>query len=278
MLDGERPVGLINRRVFMERFGQPFAREIFGAKPCTEFMHANPVVCEADTPVSALLDVLRGEDQRYLSDGFVITRNGRYAGLGTGEALVRRVSELRIEAARYANPLTFLPGNIPITVHLERLVAGALPFAVCYADLNHFKPFNDQYGYFRGDAMIKLLAEVLKRHVDPRFDFLGHVGGDDFVLLFQSHDWRERCHAIIAEFDRAARGLFDADDLARGGIEAEDRLGNPCFFPITTLVIGAVVVTPGMAHGPEAIATASALAKRKAKSRQQAFFEMRLEA
>lgn len=277
VLDGERPVGLINRRVFMERFGQPFAREIFGAKPCTEFMHTNPVVCEADTPVSALLDVLRGEDQRYLSDGFVITRNGRYAGLGTGEALVRRLSELRIEAARYANPLTFLPGNIPITVHLERLVAGALPFAACYADLNHFKPFNDQYGYFRGDAMIKLLAEVLKRHVDPRFDFLGHVGGDDFVLLFQSQDWRERCLAIIAEFDRAAWGLFDAEDLARGGIEAEDRLGNPCFFPITTLVIGAVVVPPGVAHGPEAIATASALAKRKAKSRQQAFFEMRLE-
>ena len=118
--EGGVPLGLINRRVFMERIAQPFAREIFGAKSCVEFMHPNPVCCDASTPVAALLDVLRGEDQRYLSDGFVVTVGGRYAGLGTGESLVRRVSELRIEAARYANPLTFLPGNIPITLRLER--------------------------------------------------------------------------------------------------------------------------------------------------------------
>ena len=271
------PLGLINRRVFMERIGQPFAREIFGKKPCTEFMHADPVVCEAETPVSALLDVLRGEDQRYLSDGFVITRNGKYSGIGTGESLVRRVSEIRIEAARYANPLTFLPGNIPITMHLERLINSPVSFVVCYADLNHFKPFNDQYGYFRGDLMIRLLAETMRENVDSRIDFLGHVGGDDFIAVFQSEHWRECCRMIVERFNIQARSLFDAMDLARGGIEAEDRSGHVAFFPITTLSIGAVLVSPGSCATPEAIASAAAQAKRKAKQQSQAFFETPLE-
>ena len=276
VLEGESPVGLINRRIFMERFGQPFAREIFGGKSCLQYMNANPVVCEADTPVSSLLDVLRGEDQRYLSDGFVVTRNGRYVGIGTGESLVRRVSEIRIEAARYANPLTFLPGNMPITVHLERLLSADSSFIACYADLNHFKPFNDQYGYFRGDAMIKLLAQTLQRHVDARIDFLGHVGGDDFIVLFQSEDWRERCRAIVADFNASARGLFDPADLERGGIEAEDRQGRVSFFPITTLVIGAVVVPPQASGTAEQVASAAAQAKRHAKGCDQPYFEMPL--
>lgn len=273
VIEAAVPIGLINRRVFMERIAQPFAREIFGTKPCTEFMHANPVVCEAETPVSALVDVLRGEDQRYLSDGFVITRNGQYIGIGTGESLVRRVSEIRIEAARYANPLTFLPGNIPITMHLERLIDSPANFVVCYADLNHFKPFNDQYGYFRGDLMIKLLADTMRDCVDARIDFLGHVGGDDFVAVFQSEDWRERCRAIVERFNLQARSLFDAKDLARGGIEAEDRSGHVAFFPITTLSMGAVLVSPGSCATPEAVASAAAQAKRKAKQNSQAFFE-----
>lgn len=276
VLDGETPIGLVNRRIFMERFGQPFAREIFGGKSCIEYMHVNPVVCEADTPVSSLLDVLRGEDQRYLSDGFIVTRNGHFAGIGTGESLVRRVSEIRIEAARYANPLTFLPGNIPITQHLERLLSTDAPFVACYADLNHFKPFNDQYGYFRGDAMIKLLAETLRQHVDARFDFLGHVGGDDFIVLFQSQGWRERCRAIVADFNASARGLFDPVDLERGGIEAEDRQGRMSFFPITTLAIGAVVVPPLASGTAEQVASAAAQAKRRAKCFDQPYFEMPL--
>lgn len=268
-----RPLGLINRRVFMERIAQPFAREIFGRKPCTEFMHEAPLCCESGTPVAELLDVLRGEDQRYLTDGFVITRQGRYDGLGTGESLVRRISELRVEAARYANPLTLLPGNIPITLHLEHLIESGVGFVVAYADLNHFKPFNDQYGYFRGDVMIQRLADTLREQVEPRSDFLGHVGGDDFVVVFQSADWRERCRAIVAGFNEAAKGLFDAEDVARGGIEAEDRQGRMSFFPLTTLSIGVVVVAPGTRASAEHVASAAAAAKRRAKHHTQPFIE-----
>ncbi|NII09327.1 GGDEF domain-containing protein [Oleiagrimonas sp. C23AA] len=264
--EAQRPVGLINRRYFTERMAQPFARELFDRKSCSAFMQARPLVCDVEQSLQSMEAILRGEDQRYLSDGFIVTRQGGYEGLGTGESLVRRVTELRIEAARYANPLTFLPGNIPLTQHLARLLAARRPFAVAYFDLDHFKPFNDQYGYFRGDEMIRLLAETLTgQHVGR--DFVGHVGGDDFVMLFQSRDWLERCRAMREAFNARALDLFDEADRQRGGIEAEDRHGRGSFFPLTTVSVGAVCVSDVYPDNPEAVASMAAQAKRIAKRR-----------
>jgi EAL domain-containing protein (putative c-di-GMP-specific phosphodiesterase class I) len=109
-----QPLGLINRPSFSEKYAMRYTRELFGRNPCTTFMSTQPLLLDVDTAIDRLAPVLASEDQRYLHDGFILTRDGRYAGLGTGQSLVRAVSELRLEAARYANPLTALPGNIPI--------------------------------------------------------------------------------------------------------------------------------------------------------------------
>src|SRR6202012_1475976 len=118
-------------------------------------------------------------------------------------------------------------------------------FAACYFDLNHFKPYNDQYGYWRGDEMIKLAAAAITQACDPLRDFAGHVGGDDFVVLFQSADWQARCEGIVRRFNLDARRLFSEQDCERGGIRGEDRQGNPSFFPLTTIAVGAVEVHSG---------------------------------
>lgn len=272
VVEEERPIGIINRRIFSERMAQPYTRELFGRKSCTAFMHEAPLLCDVRQSLESMADILRGQDQRYLSDGFVITREGLYLGLGTGESLVRRVTELRIEAARYANPLTFLPGNIPVTEHVARLLRAELPFTVAYVDLNHFKPFNDQYGYFRGDEMIRLLAGILTAQVNPRCDFVGHIGGDDFLLVFQSEDWEERCKHMVALFNQRAQNLFAPEDIARQGIVGEDRHGNTQFFPLTTVAIGAVRVLPPFPGHPETLATLAARAKRHAKRAQVGFY------
>ena len=272
VVENERPIGIINRRVFSERMAQPYTRELYGRKSCTAFMHEAPLLCDVRQSLESMADILRGQDQRYLSDGFVITREGLYLGLGTGESLVRRVTELRIEAARYANPLTFLPGNIPVTEHVARLLRAELPFAVAYVDLNHFKPFNDQYGYFRGDEMIRLLAGILTAQVNPRSDFVGHIGGDDFLLVLQSDDWEERCRRMVALFNARAQELFAAEDIERQGIVGEDRHGNTQFFPLTTVAIGAVRVLPPFPGHPETLATLAARAKRHAKRAQIGFY------
>jgi EAL domain-containing protein (putative c-di-GMP-specific phosphodiesterase class I)/GGDEF domain-containing protein len=266
IIDADRPVGLINRHRFVDRYAQPFQREIHGRKSCSVFSEKDPATADRRTPLEALRGLLAGDDQRYLRDGLIITDNGRYFGLATGESIVRAVMELRIEAARYANPLTFLPGNIPISQHLDRLIGARVPFSACYADLNHFKPFNDQYGYWRGDEVIRLAASVLQDQTDPLVDFIGHVGGDDFFLVFQSEDWADRCEVAIERFNTGVRAYFAPDEISASGFWGEDRKGCPCFFPLTTISIGAVVVSPDTFDGHEEIASAAAAAKRIAKA------------
>ena len=178
---------------------------------------------------------------------------------------MNHATESRIEAARHANPLTFLPGNIPITEHIERLLASGGEFVACYGDLNNFKPFNDHYGYWRGDEMIRLMAGLALGHCDAQRDFVGHVGGDDFILLFQSDDWERRCERLVADFNARAVTLYDEACRAAGGIEAEDRHGVVRFFPFTSLSIGAVRIRKGQYRTAELVASAAAAAKHEAK-------------
>jgi diguanylate cyclase (GGDEF)-like protein len=265
VVEQDVPVGLINRVQYMNTAARPYFRELFGRRPCLEQANLAPRLIELTHDVDELLGILTSQDQRYLTDGFIVTSNGRYRGLGTGDQIVRSVTEARIEAARHANPLTFLPGNIPITQHIERLLERRVDFVACYADLNNFKPFNDLFGYWRGDEMIRLLAQVCVTHCEPRSDFVGHVGGDDFMLLLQRHDWLATCERIVADFNQRALLLFDEDSRQRGGIQAEDRHGVLRFFPCTTLAIGAVPVQAGAYRNAEALANQAALAKHAAK-------------
>lgn len=262
----ERPLALLGRQAFFDRYAKPFFKEVYGRKPCITFANSAPTILEIEADFDALVEVLMRADQRYLTEGFIYVSNGRYAGLGTGHQLVRQVTESRVEAARHANPLTLLPGNIPISEHIDRLCALEAEFVACYADLSNFKPFNDYYGYWRGDEVIKLVASTIQGHCDPKRDFVGHVGGDDFVVLFQSHDWEARCERMVADFHAAAHQLYDSEAQARGGIEAEDRHGTSRFFPFTTLYMGVVPVTRHGAFRKAAdVASAAALAKQRAK-------------
>ncbi|WP_394788459.1 GGDEF domain-containing protein [Rhodoferax sp.] len=265
IVDQGRPLALVNRHQFMTHYATQYYREVHGRKPCLANANHAPRLVERDHNVDELVGILTSQDQRYLTEGFIVTENGRYIGLGTGDQLVRSVTEVRLEAARHANPLTFLPGNIPISQHIERLMDAGADFVACYADLNHFKPFNDHYGYWRGDEMIRLVAKLALAHCDAKRDFVGHVGGDDFIFLFQSSDWVQRCEAIVREFAERALNLFDAPARLAGGIEAEDRQGVPRFFPFTTLSIGAVRIQCGQYGHAEEVANAAALAKHDAK-------------
>jgi EAL domain-containing protein (putative c-di-GMP-specific phosphodiesterase class I)/GGDEF domain-containing protein len=273
LLEEERPVGIINRVMFMNEYSRLYYREVWGRKPCAVHANGEPRLVERSHSVDDLLGILTSQDQRYLADGFIVTENGRYLGLGTGDQLVRSVTETRIEAARHANPLTFLPGNIPISLHIERLLKKHVNFVACYADLNNFKPYNDYYGYWRGDEMIRLLARICMEQCDAQRDFLGHVGGDDFILLFQSPDWKVRCDQIVAGFNQYALGMFDAAARSAGGIEAEDRQGLPRFFPCTTLSIGAVAIDGSQFTRAEDVANVAALAKHDAKRSAVGVFE-----
>jgi diguanylate cyclase (GGDEF)-like protein len=142
------------------------------------------------------------------------------------------------------NPLTGLPGNLIIEQEIRRLTAlGGSPFAVLYLDLNHFKSYNDVYGFPAGDEAIRLLASVITAAVaeagDPS-DLVGHVGGDDFVVITMPGNAEAIAQHIIADFDRQAPELYTPLDRQRGYITAKDRQGMLRKFPLLSVVIAIV--------------------------------------
>ena len=174
-------------------------------------------------------------------------------------AAVRRWSGMRA-----VNPLSGLPGNPTITEEIESRLAREETFTLLYVDIDRFKEFNDHYGFTRGDRVITTLAEIL---IDVAGDqrFVGHIGGDDFVVLTRSDDAETLAAGITRRFDGAIRALYDPVDRTRGWIEAHDRRGRLRHTPFATVSIGIVNVPPGRFDGATAAARAAAEVKEVAK-------------
>ena len=260
-----KPLGLINRYQFIDRFAKPYQRELVGKKPCEGLIQGEPLLVEKSMPIEELSHFLAEADSRHFADGFIITESGRYIGVASGQDLLRELTQMQLEAARHANPLSQLPGNVPINEHICRLLQANSPFVACYCDLDHFKPFNDTYSYRKGDEMIQLTGRILSWACDPKLDFIGHIGGDDFILLMQSRDWKTRCEQALRSFEQAAALMFREDHLAEGGYASEGRDGTVKFHPLTSLSIGAIQAAPGQFMSHHEVSAAMTEAKKMAK-------------
>ncbi len=266
VVDEGTPVGLITRPALLDSFARVYTRELYGRKACAVFMDRDPLVVDIGTRISDLSELVVRKGKQTFTDGFIITEGGRYRGLGSGYDLMREITEMQVVAARYANPLTLLPGNVPIHEHTDRLLAAGVGFVAAHCDLDAFKPYNDVYGYRKGDELIQLLGRILSEECERDLDFLGHIGGDDFFVLFQSQDWEARCARILRRFDAERLALFLPEHVAPGGYMSEDRRGRMVFHPLVSLSIGAVPV-PGVGcyNQRQQVERAAADAKKMAK-------------
>ncbi len=159
--------------------------------------------------------------------------------------LVARVRMILRRTARAldANPLTKLPGNVSILEELQGRLEQGQPLAVCYLDLDNFKAFNDTYGFEQGDELIKAVARILllaMREYGTPEDFLGHIGGDDFVLVTTPSLAEKLCQRITTDVATTAPRFYNAADRKRGFIEAQDRDRKVRHFPLLTISIAVV--------------------------------------
>jgi diguanylate cyclase (GGDEF)-like protein len=151
------------------------------------------------------------------------------------------LSIIRSERVIEINPLTRLPGNISINKQIQDRLDNGKEFALGYADLDHFKPFNDYYGFSRGDEVIKVTGRLIlntAKGLQPKNSFVGHIGGDDFVFIMDLSVIEETASEIINAFDRIIPTFYDTEDRERGSIQSLDRQGNVKRFPIITISIG----------------------------------------
>lgn len=177
-------------------------------------------------------------------------------------AALRRAAELRS-----LNPLSGLPGNLSIAHEIDARLADGSDTACLYVDVDHFKAFNDRQGFTRGDRLIAHVAELLSQTIGERGDdtFIGHVGGDDFVVLVPGDRAEELAGAIIARFDATIPSLYDQEDRARGWVEAPDRRGRVRRVPFVTVSIGIVPLRPDRFASATEVGRAAAEMKEVAK-------------
>lgn len=143
----------------------------------------------------------------------------------------------------HANPLTGLPGNLTITRETDKRLAAGDKFAFAYLDIDHFKAYNDKYGFARGDEVLRMTARIVVnaiRAVNNPSTYVGHIGGDDFVFILPSDAVHAVCKRTISHFDLIVRDFYDEEDRKHGCIQSKDRQGNAQQFPLMGISIGAV--------------------------------------
>ena len=267
VVKNELPIGLICRYEFVDCITQPIRTDLLGKEFGKDMMNAAPLLVEKSTPIHELSGLLSESEIHHFTDGFIITEQGRYIGIGTGQDLLREITKAQIETARYASPLTLLPGYVPINERIEYLLQSGKSFAVSYVDLDNFKQFNNVCGYRKGDELIRFTARLLGNVCDPAHDFIGHLGGDDFILIMQSKDWEQRCRRALSDFTRTYASLLDKDHSSIGGHLAGDRQGPILHYSLPTLSIGVIWVIPELFSSHHEVTEAATVAKILAKKK-----------
>lgn len=260
-----RPVGLIRRAAILELFAGRYSRELYGRKQASQFMDRNAMVVAHTHTLEEASQHLTANGEEPLSQDFIVTRGGDFFGVVRTSELLRRITEQQMRSARYANPLTQLPGNVPLHELLDELLQRGEPFTIAWFDLDHFKPYNDHYGYSRGDGVILFVAQLIEEYLNGEAEFVAHVGGDDFVVVSRESDWDLRCQQLLVRFDAEIGRFYDAEARAQGGLAMCNRAGEQQFFPLLSLSIGAVQPDPGACHSHHQVAALAGDAKREAK-------------
>ncbi|VXB65589.1 Diguanylate phosphodiesterase [Pseudomonas sp. 8AS] len=266
--DQQQPLGIIHRNSLSEALLKPFATELFARKPISRLMSTDVLAVDLGQSLQQVSRLLTSRARQRIEEDFIITQHGRYRGLGRVIDVLKLITELKIQQARHANPLTLLPGNVPIQQCLSRLLQQGRAAAVCYVDIDSFKPFNDLYGYAKGDEVLLCLAQCLNERVDPSRDFVGHIGGDDFMLVLGSADWRKRIQLLLEDFQGQCRRFYRDEHLQAGCFVAHNRQGRREEFPLLSLSVGVVQLRESACADLDAsqLAGLASEAKRHAKA------------
>ncbi|HET6464061.1 MAG TPA: diguanylate cyclase [Nitrospiria bacterium] len=178
---------------------------------------------------------------------------------------LKELGEMNLDA----NPLTRLPGNLAIEKALLTRLQEGVPFAFCLVDLDNFKAFGDRYGYIRGSEVLKKVAAILTdcvKTLGSGPDFLGHIGGDDFVIITDPLRMEKLCEKVIHDFDEAIPDFYDEEDRRRGYIISRDRKDIEQQFPFMTVSIAVVTNQKRAITSPMQVAEIAAQLKQYAKT------------
>jgi diguanylate cyclase (GGDEF)-like protein len=259
-------VGILQRKALLDTLARPYGMDLHVHSTIASLMDASPMLVEANLHLQQVSRLVTSRARLYKDDDFIVVRQQRFIGIAQVIDLLRQITELQLQTARHANPLTMLPGNIPINDCINSLLAEKRPFVFCYFDVDHFKPFNDYCGYSKGDEALLMLAQLLQRYSSASGDFIGHVGGDDFIGIFQSQKWIEPVAQVMNRFSEMVKSYYSEVERNTSGFFAKDRYGEIRFHSFLSLSVCAIEVEQKSGLTSADISYRAAELKKMAKS------------
>ncbi|AFM12450.1 GGDEF domain-containing protein [Turneriella parva] len=251
VVDSNRyPLGIIHERDLKKYIYSPFGRELLANKSVTHglrsFITRNPVT-DVNTPQEKILEIFINNPE---SEGVIFVKDMQYFGFLNAKSLLSVINEKQIAAARDTNPLSGLPGNRLIHAFADNLLGDLAAHGfMAYMDFDHFKPFNDHFGFRQGDRAITIFARIL-REVVPSEVFVGHIGGDDFFLglnasLHQQINLQSVTDAVRLQFEAELLPFFSHEERVKKTYKTIDRSGEAAELPLLTVSTAIIELKPG---------------------------------
>jgi len=283
VLSDRKPVGMIYRSILMESYSDIYGRALYAKKSVADimFMFTKPMIIAHTMPLEKVSSLLTARADSEFTQPSIVIEDGHYLGVLSPRDILRSITNSKIEQARFANPLTGLPGNEMIEKEIGQMLKENKAFSLAYLDLNHFKPFNDIYGYAQGDMLLKALASCIESNTNNQQCFVGHIGGDDFVVLFkeapvkadmlndgsivEQDNVETVCEQILSDFSNRSLSFISEEHQQQQGYTAVDRHGNNTFHPLVSLAIGVIQPNVKRYSSYDQISELSSKAKSAAK-------------
>ncbi|KQY19831.1 bifunctional diguanylate cyclase/phosphodiesterase [Rhizobium sp. Root482] len=268
------PRGVLHEYHVKEMIYHPFGRDLLKnhmyQRHIAHFVTPAPIA-DLEAPADEMLRIFAGMDG---ADCVIVTENMRYAGILSAASLLKIISEKQLKTAQDQNPLTGLPGNRAIRDYVQDAVLdGDEARYFCYCDFDSFKPFNDHYGFQKGDLAISLFAALMRRHFIGEQKFLGHVGGDDFFIGISGATHAEVeavLRRMLAEFRADVRQLYSPDHQAAGLMTGHGRNGETATFPLMRCSIAVLALSEGFVFSDtQAVSARIAEVKLQAKESEE---------
>jgi diguanylate cyclase (GGDEF)-like protein len=265
ILNGQQPVGLVMREKLFQQLAGQYGISLYWNRPIAQLMDRAPLIVDETSPIEKVSQMAMSREKNRLYDLVVITVKEKMMGVASIQTILEAITNLRMETARVANPLTGLPGNTPINREMNKRLFDDMPFSVIYADLDFFKWFNDRYGFQKGDQLIQFTADVLQQSVSVcghPHDFVGHIGGDDFIVITSAEDSAQLCKEIIRRFQQGVGMFYEAADWSF----VEDRSGNKVQSDGVHISLSLVICKCGLDITLDRISQTAAVLKKMAKA------------
>ncbi|MFO7887557.1 MAG: GGDEF domain-containing protein [Eubacteriales bacterium] len=234
--DEEKVLGVVTRNDFFKKLSGQFGYNLFSKKPITSLMDKTYLEVDSFENIDIVAKKALSRPPNKVYDFIVVTEKGKYSGIITVKDLLEKTIEIEINNAKHINPLSNLPGNVLIEKNIEIAIKSNLDKIILYLDIDNFKAYNDVYGFENGDRFIKELSKILKNNT-PEEEFLGHIGGDDFLAIIDEDESISYCEKIIEEFDNSIDKFYNPSDYQKGYIETKNRSGIKEIFPLLSISI-----------------------------------------